>query len=127
MKKLSLFIAATLLLFLSIQENLNAQTPADYFAGKWNVLVKGTPSGDANLILVLEKNEDTLTGVVQDTTGNEISKIDKTGIFEDTVTFYFFAGGYDVTLDLTKKDDDNATGSLMGMFEAEGERVKDSD
>jgi hypothetical protein len=29
-----------------------------------------------------------------------------------------------VNLAMTKKDDDHITGSLMGMFDAEGERVK---
>jgi hypothetical protein len=32
--------------------------------------------------------------------------------------------GYDVSLALTKKDDDHATGSLMGMFDALADRVK---
>jgi hypothetical protein len=31
-----------------------------------------------------------------------------------------------VSLLLAKKDDDDVTGSLMGMFDAEGKRVKNS-
>lgn len=124
MKKLSLLFAGTLFMFLSL--NVQAQTPADYFVGKWNVVVKGTPDKDSNMVLVLERNADTLSGVVQDTDGNEISKIDSTELSDDSATFYFNAGGYDVTLELSKADEDHVTGNLMGMFEAEGERVTET-
>jgi hypothetical protein len=102
-----------------------AQTAGvDYFAGKWSVLVKGLPNGDAKMFFVLEKKDTTMTGVVQDSTGIEISKIDKVELKENTATVYFSAQGYDVNLAMTKKDDDHITGSLMGMFDAEGERLK---
>jgi hypothetical protein len=102
-----------------------AQTAgADYFAGKWSVLVKGLPNGDAKMFFVLEKKDTTMTGVVQDSTGTEISKVDKVELKENTATVYFSAQGYDVNLAMTKKDDDHITGSLMGMFDAEGERLK---
>jgi len=102
-----------------------AQTAGvDYFAGKWSVLVKGLPNGDAKMFFVLEKKDTTMTGVVQDSTGTEISKVDKVELKENTATVYFSAQGYDVNLAMTKKDDDHITGSLMGMFDAEGERLK---
>ncbi len=56
------------------------KTGADYFKGKWNVLIKGTPNGDAKMIFVLDNKNDSIVGVVQDTTGAEISKIFKCGI-----------------------------------------------
>jgi hypothetical protein len=97
---------------------------SDYFAGKWSVLIKGLPNGDAKMFFVLEKKDTTMTGVVQDSTGTEISKIDKVELNANTATVYFSAQGYDVNLAMTKKDDDHITGSLMGMFDAEGERLK---
>jgi hypothetical protein len=42
----------------------------------------------------------------------------------DKATVYFNTQGYDVNLELNKKDDDHVTGSLMGMFDADGDRVK---
>ena len=78
------------------------------------------------MVFVLEKADDKITGVVQDTTGKEISKLTNAELKEDELTVYFSAQGYDVNLLLKKKDDDHATGSLMGMFDAEGERVKES-
>ena len=104
----------------------SAQTSADYFAGKWNVLLKGIPGGDARLIFALEKKDSTITGVVQDSTGKEISRITNAELKENQITLYFNAQGYDVNLLLTKKDDDHVTGSLMGMFDAEGDRIKET-
>ena len=123
MKKVSLLFAGLFFLLLSI--GVHAQTTgADYFAGKWSVLVKGTPNGDAKMLFVLEKKDSTLTGVVQDSTGKEMSKIDKVELNGNTATAYFTAQGYDVNLEMNKKDDDHFTGNMMGMFDADGERVK---
>ncbi len=123
MKKFkSILIGLFSLLFIV---GVKAQTAnADYFAGKWSVLVKGLPNGDTKMFFLLEKKDTTMTGVVQDSTGNEISKLDKVELTGSTATVYFNAQGYDVNLAMTKKDDDHITGSLMGMFDAEGERVK---
>jgi len=123
MKKLTPLFAGLFLLFLS--PGTKAQTTgADYFAGKWNVLLKGLPNGDTKMFFVLEKKDTTITGVVQDSTGKEIAKIDKAEVGDATATLYFNAQGYDVNLVMNKKDDDHITGSLMAMFDAEGERVK---
>lgn len=124
MKKLTVIFAGLFLLVLSLKTN--AQTGADYFAGKWSVLVKGLPQGDTKMVFVLEKKDTTLTGVVQDTTGNEISKLDKVDLSDSSATVYFTAQGYDVNLVMIKKDDDHITGSLMSMFDAEGERIKNT-
>ena len=123
MKKTALLITGLFFLLLSV--NVKAQTSgADYFTGKWSVVIKGTPNGDAKMYVVLEKQDTTLTGSIQDSTGTEMSKIDKTELAGDKATIYFNAQGYDVNLEMDKKDDDHITGSMMGMFDAEGERVK---
>jgi hypothetical protein len=125
MKKAITIITAFILLLLA--HDLRAQrSGADYFAGKWNVLLKGTPGGDARMFIVLEKKDTTMTGVVQDSTGKEMSKIDKVELTDTSATVYFNAQGYDVNMVMNKKDDDHITGSLLGMFDAEGERVKES-
>lgn len=124
MKKQGLFFAGLFFLLLSLTATAQSKTGADYFVGKWNVLLKGLPQGDAKMVFVLEKTGDKITGVVQDTTGKEISKLTNADLKEDEITLYFNAQGYDVNLLLKKKDDDHTTGSLMGMFDAEGDRVK---
>ncbi|TMI89611.1 MAG: hypothetical protein E6H06_17970 [Bacteroidetes bacterium] len=125
MKKLSLFFAGVFSLLLSINVNAQSKTGADYFKGKWSVLLKGTPGGDAKMTFVLENKSDSIRGVVQDTTGAEVSKITNAELKDNEVTLYFNAQGYDVNLLLKKKDDDHVTGSLMGMFDAEGIRIKE--
>jgi len=89
-------------------------------------LIKGTPNGDAKMIFVLENKNDSIVGVVQDTTGAEISKISNAELNDTSVTVYFNAQGYDVNVVMNKKDDDHVSGSLMGMFDADGERIKEA-
>ena len=125
MKKLSLFFAGVFSLLLSINVNAQSKTGVDYFKGKWSVVLKGTPGGDAKMTFVLENKSDSIRGVVQDTTGAEVSKITNAELKDNEVTLYFNAQGYDVNLLLKKKDDDHVTGSLMGMFDAEGIRIKE--
>ena len=43
----------------------------------------------------------------------------------DMINTAFNISGYDVTLTLKKVDADNTRGDLMGMFDAEGVRVKE--
>jgi len=126
MKKASLFLAGSFLLLLSTNVHAQSKTGADYFKGKWNVLIKGTPNGDAKIIFVLENKNDSIVGVVQDTTGAEISKISNAELNDTSVTVYFNAQGYDVNVVMNKKDDDHVSGSLMGMFDADGERIKEA-
>lgn len=125
MKSVKTFVAVLCLLAISMEAVAQSKIGADYFDGKWSVLLKGVPGGDTKLIFVLEKKNDSITGVVQDTTGLEISKISKVELKDNEINLYFTAQSYDVNLLMTKKDDDHITGSLMSMFDAEGERKKD--
>ena len=126
MKKLSSVFVGIFFLVLSVNANAQSKSGADYFKGKWSVLLKGLPDGDKKMIFVLENRNDSIAGVVQDTAGVEIAKITNVELKDNEVTLYFTTQGYDVNLLLTKKDDDHTTGSLMSMFDAEGERIKDA-
>jgi len=122
-KSMQIFIGFCMLVF-SISVHAQSKAGAEYFNGKWSVLLKGTPSGDVKMIFVLESKSDSLSGIVQDTLGVEISKITNIELKDNEITLYFNVQSYDVNLLLTRKDEDHVTGSLMNMFEAEGERVK---
>lgn len=102
-------------------------TGADYFAGKWNVLVKGLPDGDTKLFFVLEKSDSVLTGNVLDSNGVEVSKFDSVEFNDSSVTVFFTAQGYDVDVVMKKQDEDHIIGSMMGMFDADGVRVKEEE
>lgn len=125
MKKLLLIVA--LLAGVMFSVHVKAQAPADYFPGKWNVTVFGTPNGDAKLTFVLARVDGKLGGTVRDSTDKEISKISQIEEKDKTITAYFTAEGYDLDLKLEPVDVDSLKGTLMGMFEAKGIRVKDSD
>ena len=125
MKKFTSVLVGILCLVVSVGVNAQSKVGADYFKGKWSVLLKGTPNGDAKMIFVLENRNDSIAGVVQDSTGTEIAKITSAELKDTEVTLYFNTQGYDVNLLLTKKDADHTTGSLMNMFDAEGERIKE--
>lgn len=119
-----LLFAGLCLVMLTFTVNAQTKTGADYYEGKWKVLLKGLPNGDTKMVFLLEKKDTALGGSVQDTTGVEISKLTNVELSGDEATLYFNAQGYDVTLSLKKKDDTHVSGSLMGMFEAEGEKLK---
>ena len=136
MKKHHLIFTLILALFVSV--NVKAQTAAtttttatatttaDYFPGKWNVVIIGTPGGDAKMTFALERKDGKLSGAVQDTTGKELTKITSIDEKDKTITAAFTIQSYDVTLTLEPIDDDHVKGSLMGMFDAKGVRVKEN-
>lgn len=117
-----LFVA----LGLFITPTTKAQTAPDYFVGKWNVVILGTPNGDSKMIFLLERKDGKLTGTVRDTTDKEISKITTIDEKDKTITAAFTVQSYDVTLTLEPVDDDHVKGSLMNMFDAKGIRVKET-
>jgi len=124
MKKLTSMSLGLFFLVLSFSARAQMKTGADYFAGKWRVLITGTPYGDLRRIYVLEKKDSTLTGIVQDSSGKEISKCSKVEVKGSEVTLYYTAMGNDVSVVLTRKDEDHVTGRALGMFDAKGERVQ---
>ena len=125
MKKLVCFTIGLLSLVLSFNAHAQSKTGADFFAGKWNVLITGTPYGDLKRLYILEKNDNGLAGIVMDgATGKEVSKCSKVDVKDNEVTLYYTSMGNDVSIVLTKKDDDHVTGKAMGAYDATGERVK---
>src|SRR6476469_3081442 len=114
MKNVSVVVFAIIFFFLSsFSANAQAKNDGDYFLGKWNVLVAGTPQGDSKLVVKLDRKDGKLSGVVLDTTDKEIAPITKIEEKEKSTTVYFTAQGYDVYLVMEKKDDDHITGNLM--------------
>ena len=124
MKKLSLIFTVLFAVFMAV--SVKAQTTtADYFAGRWDVLIIGTPNGDAKLSFIFNKLDGKLLGSIQDTTGKEVSKITQIDQKDKSITAAFNIQSYDVTLTLDPVDENHVKGSLMGMFEAKGIRIKE--
>jgi 6-pyruvoyl-tetrahydropterin synthase len=97
----------------------------NYFEGKWNVLVKDTPNGDVTLITRFEMKDGKINGYFIDPTSKEEKKMDAASIENDQLKVAFNVMNYDVTVTLAKKDDNNAVGKLMDMFEVQASRKKD--
>jgi hypothetical protein len=125
MKKVTLINLMAVTLIVTATK-VNAQTQRNYFIGKWDVLVKGLPDGDTHMKFNIADSAGHMKGALLDTTDAHkdipLTKIEQDS---DKVTLYFSAQGYDVSLLLAKKDDDHATGSLMGMFDANAVRLKE--
>jgi len=125
MKKMILIFAGIFAL-LTFAEKTQAQNK-DYFVGKWDILVEGTPGGDSKSSFVLERKDGKLTGTM-DTPGKPSVKFTRVEEKDNTITAYFTsASGYDVYLFLEKKDDNKATGSMMDMFDATATRVVETE
>lgn len=126
MKKTSIIL---IVLFFGIVINGFSQTTtpkADFFAGKWEITIFGTPNGDSKLATTLVRKEGKLTGELKDMTDSTKAAIPIIAIEEkaDEIEISFSASGYDVALPLKKEDDDTLKGQMMGMFDATAKRVK---
>lgn len=125
MKKLTAILSVVISMLISFNSHAQTENKPDYFVGRWDVTVAGTPSGDAVLKVDLKRSEGKLAGTVLTTSSKEAVTISKIEEKEGAVTLYFTASGYDVSLLMEKKDDDHVTGNLMNMFDAKGVRVKE--
>ena len=75
---------------------------------------------------VIEKKEGKYIGIVQDSSGVEVSKINNVGELDKKITVAYNAMGYDLNLELEPIDADNVKGILNSMFDAKGLRIKET-
>ena len=137
MKKISLFLFVALL-GISAQSFSQATsttsqtmvtaapTSADFFAGKWEITITGTPSGDTKMITELVRKDGKLTGELKDSSGTRpampITKVEEE---KEKMTFYFNSDqAGEIPVELTKVDNDHLKGQLMNMFDATAVRIK---
>lgn len=137
MKKVSLFLFVFLvgITFKGLSQTTTATTTAptatttstDFFAGKWEITITGTPNGDAKMVTDLVRKDGKLTGELKDPTGtNPVTAITK--VEEEPgkkITIYFdTAQAGEIGVELAKVDDDHLKGQLMNMFDSTAVRVK---
>ncbi|SFB08420.1 hypothetical protein [Algoriphagus aquimarinus] len=123
--KRKITILGSLVLLVTMSFAFALTSPDEkYFEGKWSVLIKGTPNGDATIPMRFETVDGKTTGYFTEEGAAEEKKMSTATIKDDVINTSFNISGYDVTLSLKKVDADNAKGDLMGMFDAEGKRVK---
>jgi cytochrome c len=104
-------------------QETNANT--DFFVGKWETTILGTPQGDASMILDLTRKDGQLSGTITPKTGDtKTQDLDKVEETPEKITIYFTASGFKVNVSLAKEDSDNLSGTLMGMFKTKAVRMK---
>ena len=127
MKKASIML---FVLFLGVALNGFSQTaaPKDFFAGKWDILLTGTPNGDVKFLTNLTRKDGKLTGELVNpadaSTGTRaITKVEESA--DKMAIFFMSSQGEEISISLAKVDDDNLKGSLMDTFEAKASRRKE--
>lgn len=119
-------------LFLGLVVNGFAQTttpaaaPTDFFAGKWEISIAGTPDGDVKLLTDLVRKDGKLTGELTDAVDATKPKMAITKIVEsgDKLAISFDSPqAADLTLNLAKVDADTLKGEVYN-FDAVAKRVK---
>ncbi|UZD23494.1 hypothetical protein PBT90_08840 [Algoriphagus halophytocola] len=124
MTSTKLILAGIFCLLSVMLVQASSQPSEAYFEGKWNVLVTGTPNGDATIPVRFETKDGKTSGYFMEEGVAEEKKMSSVTINGDVINTAFTISGYDVTLSLKKVDEDTVKGDLMGMFDAEGTRVK---
>jgi hypothetical protein len=123
MKKITTLIIAVFALMI-ISVGAKAQAKTDFFVGKWDILVKGTPQGDVHMMVTFEQKDGKLSGTMVDPETSKDVPFTKLETNDKGVVVYFTAQGYDVNMNLQKQDDDHVIGTVMDMLDVTGERVK---
>ena len=127
MKKSLVFLVSPFFILSAFHSIAQSKTGADYFVGKWNIFIPGTPIGDLKRVYVFEKTADGLYGLVQDpATGDTIAKFSKVEVKAESVSVYYTVNDIEVSVVLAKKDEDHLTGKVLDNYNATGERVKNN-
>ena len=122
MKKVSVFL---FVIFFAIAFKGFSQStaPADFYAGKWEINVLGSPRGDVKFTTDLVRKDGKLTGVLVNADDKRpITKIEESA--KKLVIYFESSQGGEISIDLDKVDDNNLKGSLMS-FEATAKRIKE--
>ena len=127
MKKAAI-ILVILLSAVTFQSHAQTAAPTDFFAGKWEINLSGTPAGDIKWTTNLVRKEGKLTGELADAADaakpkRVINSIEESA--DKIVIFFTSSQGDEIPLELTKADNDNLTGTLMDSFPAKAKRLKD--
>jgi hypothetical protein len=125
MKKVSLLLCC-LLLGVAFAGFAQTTPSTDFFAGKWEITVVGTPNGDVKLVTNLVRKDGKLTGELvnqADTTAAKlpIKKIEESA--DKLAIFFDSSQAGELSIDLTKVDENNLKGNLMSL-DATARRLK---
>ncbi|MEZ4901923.1 MAG: hypothetical protein R2822_09280 [Spirosomataceae bacterium] len=122
MKKASIFLFV-FLFGIVLQGFSQATAPTDFYVGKWEIAVTGTPRGDVVFKTDLVRKDGKLTGeLITDDMKRPITKIEESD--KKLIIYFESSQAGEISIDLDKADDDTLKGSLMS-FDAIAKRVKE--
>jgi hypothetical protein len=102
----------------------NVSSNPESFVGQWDLMIEGTPQGDIRVIMTLEKVDGVLVGNFKMAGTDQETKLSSISGSSESISFSFFAEGYDLYMNL-KPDGENAVkGFLIDQFPVSGKRLK---
>ena len=97
---------------------------ADPYAGKWNMVILGTPQGDAKMLMEIKRENGKLTGTITpEMDGAKAVEINSLTETAEGITVEFEMMSYNLSVDLKRVDDMSLNGKLMNMFDVTADRV----
>lgn len=122
MKKLiSLFTMLCLVISVAVA---SVPVASDSFVGEWDLLVEGTPQGDVRVIMTIEKVDGKLKGKFKMAGSDQETTLSSISEGNDSISFSFFAEGYDLYMSLNANGADALKGYLVDQFPVTGKRLK---
>jgi hypothetical protein len=125
MKKVSLFLFVFLLGVCLKGFSQTTTPPTDFYAGKWEITIAGSPRGDVKYLTDLVRQDGKLKGELVDSADTKekrpITKVVETA--NKLVIYFESSQAGEMSMDLTKVDENTIRGSLMD-FETTAKRVK---
>ncbi|MFN8355111.1 MAG: hypothetical protein U0Y10_11725 [Spirosomataceae bacterium] len=126
MKKASI-ILFVLFFGIALQGFSQSTAPVDFYAGKWEISVIGSPRGDIKFVTNLVRKDGKLTGELSNPSDASEAKRPITKVEESDkklVIYFESSQGGEISIDLDKVDNDELKGSLMS-FDATAKRMKE--
>ena len=122
MKKILPLVALLFIVSCGVQKNIKS----DPYVGSYEMTVFEVDNiGDLPLLLDLTKQGDVYTAAISPKEGMQDVEFEvgATKLQDGVFTIGAYAAGYDIYFELTI-DQDAVSGTLMGMFDVEGTRLK---
>ena len=102
----------------------NVSYNPDNFVGQWDLMIEGTPQGDVRVIMTLEKVDGVMVGNFKMAGTDQVTKLSSISGNAESISFSFFAEGYDLYMSLKPDGKDAVKGFLIDEFPVSGKRLK---
>ena len=121
--KQMMFLAMVLLMSVAsfAQEKKSTE---EFFLGKWQLMVEGLPTGDAEMQLTINKDDNGgLQGTIKLLDGSEGTNPAEVKMRGNTLMINFSAGDVNIPINLDKEGESSVVGSMFDMFEVSGKKI----